>query len=74
MTTTDDNGYKPELEVLVKMKCMFIFNLGKIGVYRGKLIFFRVALQKLLHLLRVFFRSIAHVHMRYTSVPEPFRD
>ena len=62
------------------MKCMFIFNLGKIGVQKGvqvctgKLIFFRVALQKLLHLLRVFFRSIAHVHMRYTSLPEPFRD
>ena len=42
-------------------------------MYR-QIYFFRVALQKLLHLLRVFFRSIAHVHMRYTSLPEPFRD
>ena len=34
VTTTDDNGYKPELEVLVKMKCMFIFNLEYKRVYR----------------------------------------
>ena len=39
MTTTDDNGYKPELEVLVNMKCMFIFNLEYKRVYTVTIIY-----------------------------------
>ena len=40
----------------------------------ANLFFLELPCNKLLHLLRVFVQSIAHVHMRYTSLPEPFRD